>query len=106
MNSSGCTPDAERVIKTKSCERFSGSCNPLGMGYSAQFVTTALRIVQPKVFNGIPFQAPILAEEKFDVQLSLHQNRLELLAPPFLSREKVVYGSFSLNWMLNIFSKW
>jgi len=36
---------------------------------------------------------PILEKEKFVSGLFPHQNRLELLAPPFLSREKVVNDS-------------
>ena len=45
--------------------------------------------IQPKVFNRIICHVPILEREKFVLGLFPHQNRLELLAPPFLSREKV-----------------
>jgi hypothetical protein len=50
-----------------------------------------LRILQLEVFNRVLFQVPIWKRGFFNPMLLLHQNRLELLAPPFLSREKVAY---------------
>lgn len=107
------TPDADRVIKINYarwlCGRFhnvwssfqtplnsifkrlfwNSQANPLGIESSAQFVNIALRILQLEVFNRVLFQVPIWKRGFFNPMLLLHQNRLELLAPPFLSREKV-----------------
>jgi len=41
------------------------------------------------VFKRVIYQLPILEKENFISGIFLHQNRLELLTPPFLSREKV-----------------
>jgi len=46
-------------------------------------------VSQLKVSDRVLLPEPILAEEMFNRGNIPHQNRHELLAPPFLSREKV-----------------
>ena len=63
--------------------------HPLGIEGSTQFIIDVRQAVQPKVFGWVLLANADFGKRKVRLRTVPHQNRLELLAPPFLSREKV-----------------
>ena len=72
-----------------------GQVNPHGIGCPAQFINTVLHAPQLKVFNQVLSLRADFGKELLNRRLFPHQNRIELSALPFLSREKVAKESSS-----------
>jgi hypothetical protein len=93
----------KRVVSAHTYKRFfrNSQFHPLGIVCSEQFVIAVLRIVQPKVFNRVLCLSAILGYGKFNPGTGSASKSLELLTPPFLSREKVAYKlGFALIFLL------